>query len=113
MGSQPYQVTITQKGPGGWDIYTEGGRKLAFEWQFSAEGVAISVPTPQGWDDYCEKNDAGWAKGRRQEILERIAQEVRRKKAKTAVISYEDDWIILSFEDDWVFSLLKKLLGRG
>ena len=112
MGSQPYEIGIIDNGPGGRILYAEGERVLAFEWQFCAEGAAVSVPTPQEWDAYCEKDDAGWAVGRRMEILERVAHEVRRQKEKTAVISYRDGWIILAFEDPWVFSLLKKLFRR-
>ena len=109
---RPYEVEIIQNGPGGQLLYAEGGRVLAFNWEFCAEGAAISVPPPQEWDRCCEKDKSGWAIGRRMEILERIAQEMRRRKAKTAVISYENEWVILSFEDHWIFTPLKKFLGR-
>jgi hypothetical protein len=105
-----YKVEITQDGRCGQDIYVEDGKRLPFDWEFSAAGVTIYVPTPQEWDAYCEKYDAVWAKGRRREILERVAQEVRRQKVKSARFEILDHWVELSFEDHWIFSLFSKIV---
>lgn len=105
-----FEVEITQQGRGGTYYYVEHDAKLPFEWDFSSIGVVIYVPTPEAWDGFCQSHDAIWALGRRQEILQRVAEEVRRRKAKSAKITIEDHWIKLSFKDAWIFRLLKALL---
>ncbi len=45
----------------------------------------------------CRGRGAASAAGRRQEILERVTEEVRAQKAKTSVVSIEDNWIQLTF----------------
>lgn len=102
-----YQVEITQTGRGGWSYYIEDGKTLSFDWDFSIGSVEIYVPTPEEWDAFCEKRDAGWAKGRRLEILVRLAEEIRKQKAKSAKVSIEDHWIILSFTNAWIPSFLR------
>jgi hypothetical protein len=108
-----YEVEITQEGRGGTYYYIEQAAKLPFDWDFSSQGVSIVAPTPDEWDSYCSKYDADWAKGRRQEILQTLAEEVRRRKAKSATITIEDHWVNLSFKDSWVFSLLKSLFRKS
>jgi len=107
-----YQVQITQNGRDGVDYFIEGDSRLPFYWEFTMGGVAIEVPTLEEWDGYCDIKRAPRAKGRRQEILVKLANEVRRRKAKSAVISIEDNWIILTFEEPWIYSFLRGLFGR-
>ena len=104
-----YKVEITYEGRCGWYHYIEDGKRLSFDWEFSTVGITIFVPTPEEWDAYCEEHRAAWAKGRRQEILQRLAEEVRRRKVKSAKIKIEDQWVELIFEDAWIVTLLKKL----
>jgi hypothetical protein len=106
-----YTVEITQEGRGGWVYYLEDGVKLPFDWDFSAIGTDIYVPIPAEWDSFCNEHSSYAARGRRQEILERVAEEVRRKKAKTAKVTIDDTGISFSFEHDWLHRLLSKILG--
>src|ERR1700716_2528142 len=101
-----YSVGVTQDGRGGEVDYVEGGQRLSFEWDFTTEGLVIYVPSPEKWDQYSEENRAPWAAGRRREILTRLAEGLRDKKARGAKISIENDWIHLTFEDSWLSSLL-------
>jgi hypothetical protein len=87
-----YKVEIDQNGRGGTIRYIEDEQTLSFGWEFSMDGADIFVPTPAQWDA-----NTRWASGRRQEILERVAAEVRDQKAKSASVSIEDNWISLRF----------------
>ncbi|MBV9468503.1 MAG: hypothetical protein JOZ57_04610, partial [Abitibacteriaceae bacterium] len=75
----------------------EAGQRLNFDWEFSTVGADIMVPAPEQWDAYWEQSGAAWAKGRRQEILERVAEATRQQKAQNAAITIEDRWIVLKF----------------
>ena len=110
IAGMTFEVEITQQGRGGIYYYTEHGVKLPFEWDFSSIGITIYVPTHGAWNEFCRKNDAPWGIGRRQEILQRLGDEVRRRKAKSAQITIEDHWVQLSFKDGWIFRLLKAVL---
>jgi hypothetical protein len=88
-----YHVKIIQSGRTGWINYVEDGKLLPFGWDFSALGIEIYVPSSEEWNEYCDKHKADWAKDRRTEILERLAQEVCRQKAKKAKASINDNWI--------------------
>jgi hypothetical protein len=92
-----YRVEIDSAGRAGNVRYWEDGPPLEFWWEFTMDGAAISVPAAQDWDAYCDRTEAGWAKGRRQEILARIAEETRRQRASSAKIAFEEDWIVLRF----------------
>jgi hypothetical protein len=96
-GQMDYQVEIDSAGRAGNVYYTEDGSPLTFWWEFTMVGAAISVPAAQDWDAYCDRTGAGWAKGRRQEILARIAAETRRQRAPSAKIAFEDEWIVFKF----------------
>src|SRR5947209_1180984 len=72
-----YKVEIDQTGRGGSVSYTEDGQTLSLDWEFAVGGVDIFVPTPEEWDAYWQNRGAIWAAGRRQEILERVAEEAR------------------------------------
>ena len=72
-----YLVEEKQDGRAGWVFYIEQSR-LPLPWEIlgAGGGVGISVPTPEEWDTYCEKHKAVWAKGRREEILQRVSQSI-------------------------------------
>ncbi len=91
------KVKIQAEGRGGNVHYIENGKILPFNWEFSAVGLDIDVPTPQEWDAFCIKHIAEWAKSRRQEILEQLAEEVCEQKAKNSRICIEDHWINIIF----------------
>jgi len=92
-----YKVEIDQSGRGGRISYIEDERPLNLDWEFATDGVDVFVPTPEQWDAYWQGRDAGWAAGRRQEILERVADQVRLQKAAGAKVSIEDNWIHFAF----------------
>jgi hypothetical protein len=93
----PYRVEIEDQGRSGNVRYYEKGAPLEFWWEFTMDGAAINVPLPGRWDAWCESSGAGWARGRRAEILQRIGEETKRKRAASAEIEIQDDWIELKF----------------
>jgi hypothetical protein len=91
------RIEITQSGRGGTIYYIEGDHQLSFDWEFSISGATIFVRTPEEWENNSQSEAASWTKGRRQEILERLAEGVRQQRAQAAKISIEDHWIELTF----------------
>jgi hypothetical protein len=69
-----YNLENVKDGPGGTIFYVEGGGRLPFEWGFIQGGVSLTVPTPAQWDPFCERHGLANGKGRRDEILNRVAQ---------------------------------------
>jgi hypothetical protein len=92
-----YKVEISQSGRGGSINYTENEQALRLDWEFAMDGAYIFVPTPELWDAYWQGNNIQWAAGRRQEILERVAEEVRRQKAQSSKVTIEDDCLHFKF----------------
>jgi len=68
-----YQLEKVQDGPGGTIYYQEQGGRLPFEWGYIAGGSGVSVPPPALWDRFCERHNCPEGKGRREEILTRVA----------------------------------------
>ncbi len=106
-----YEVEVKRTGRGGWTEYREDGRGLRFNWDINTEGAEIYIPPSHEWDNFCEENGALWAKGRRQEILERLAQGYCHQRANKAKWRIEDHWIIISFEPYFIHRFLNKLFG--
>ncbi len=106
------QVEVKRTGRGGHVTYTEGGVSLRFNWDINAEGEEIYVPPVSEWDAFCEENGAGWAKGRRAEILGRVGQEYCRQRAKKATWRIESHWVIISFENYKTHRFLNWLFGN-
>jgi hypothetical protein len=92
-----YKVDISQSGRGGSINYTENEQALRLDWEFATDGAYIFVPTPEKWDAYWRSNNIHWARGRRQEILERVVEAVRDEKAQSAKVTLEDDCIHFKF----------------
>jgi hypothetical protein len=93
-----FQVEIEQAGRGGTISYREGrGKRLVFDWEFSTAGVDIFIPTVEQWEALSDQPRKSWLKGRRQEILERVVEEIIRQKAPVASAKIEDSWIELRF----------------
>ncbi len=95
--SENYQVRIEDHGRAGNVEYIERGSMLKFWWEFTMTGAAIWIPTAQEWANFCQEQRAVWAIDRRQEIVERIAEQVKEKRASSAKIKITDQWIELEF----------------
>ena len=106
-----YEVRIVRNGRGGCVYYYEDGATLPFDWDITSVGFEVYLPPSNEWDDFCEQNNATACIGRRQQIIERLIEEVRRKKAKKAKVSIDDLGISFSFESDWLHSLISRILG--
>ena len=105
-----YEVKIVREGRGGFVFYHEDGLTLPFDWDVTADGFEVYVPRPVEWDEFCRRNKAEQCIGGREQILERVTEEVRKKKAKKAKITTDDMGISFSFEGDWLHSIVKRLL---
>lgn len=92
-----YKVEIEQSGRGGRVVYSEDGGSMSFDWEFAVNGVDLFVTSPEQWDAYCQGDGRAWAVGRRQEILERVAEQVRMQKASGSVVTIEDNWMHFEF----------------
>ena len=92
-----YKVEITQSGRGGSINYLENEQALRFDWEFAIDGAYLFVPTVEQWDAYWQSNNLSWAAGRRQEILERVSEEVRQQKAHDSTVTLEDNCIHFRF----------------
>ena len=73
-----WTVQIVTKGPYGSVIYQEGSHSASFPWEFGGGNIiAIIHLTPSS--EWSEKYP--WAAGRRDEIVERMVNDVIRQKA--------------------------------
>ena len=109
MSRVEYKVKEIQDGRAGWIIYTEDGKELRFPWEMISRGIGVSVPDASEWDAYCEKRSAGWAKGRRREILERVAEGARRRYWGATTVTFEEKWLTVQHGDFWLIRWLNKL----
>ncbi len=82
-----WEVRIVEKGRFGYIDYIENGEICRCEWEFGGgDTLAILfVPAAQEWDTRYP-----WARGRRQEVLSRVATETRRQRAPLALIEWDD-----------------------
>jgi len=106
-----YKVDIKRQGRGGTVYYREGETTLPFAWDVTAVGFEVYLTPTAEWNDFCKENNAMQCIERRQQIVERLAEEVRRKKGKKAKITIDDMGISFSFEGDWLHSLVGWILG--
>lgn len=83
-----YEVDFVKEGRGGWAYYREEEATLPFDWDITSDGFEVYLPPSAEWDEFCQKHQATQCIGRRQQIIERLAEEIRRKKAKKAKIKY-------------------------
>jgi hypothetical protein len=78
-----WKVEIQNSGKSGNIFYEEGSQCFDFYWEFGgAPGIVLIIwsPEPSDWDEKIP-----WASGRRDEILNRVAQEVIRQRAPNCV----------------------------
>jgi hypothetical protein len=85
--SMTWKVSVIEAGRSGHIEYLESGHTCKCYWEFGGgDTIAIiSVPSAGEWDIKYH-----WAKGRRHEILNRIANETRKLRAPTASIEWDD-----------------------
>jgi hypothetical protein len=83
-----WKVEVSVRGRGGTIVYTERDNVAHFEWELGGGDVVaiISGPTPQDWNA-----ELPWARGRRAEILMRVADDVIRIHAPTSSAELSDD----------------------
>jgi hypothetical protein len=98
MGSENnYSVVIDNPGMRAGTLrYVEAQKELDFYWEIDGPGIVI--PSAAEWDAYCDKRNADWAKGRYREIIDRVAEEVRQKKAPSAKVQISEKYIAYIFE---------------
>jgi hypothetical protein len=87
-----YSVVVEAPGGGaGWIAYREQGESCRFAWELPAgrgASLRIAVPPAEQWD-----REVPWARGRRQQILARVAEEVIRKHCKRCRWEIDEDAI--------------------
>src|SRR3712207_6403984 len=76
--SRTYKIEYESYGRCGYAFYVEN-RRLPFEWEIIIGGIGVDIPVLEEWDAYCEKHSANWAKGRRDEIVQRLADGLIKK----------------------------------
>lgn len=106
-----HEVKIVREGRGGLAYYKEAGITLPFDWDVTSDGFEVYVPTKDEWQEFCRQNNAIQFISRREEIIDRLAEGVRIKKAKTAKVVIDDNGISFSFEGDWLHSLTRRVFG--
>jgi hypothetical protein len=88
-----WHVSIRQSGRGGEIVYTEGVHEIVLWWEFGGGDVLAIVtgPPPHTWD-----SEFPWTRGRRREILSRIAESVIQQKApgRRAEFTFGDTGIV-------------------
>jgi hypothetical protein len=108
-GSENYRVEEKQEGRSGHAYYIEQGRLPFFYEILGIKGRGLDIPSPEQWDAYCEKHEAEWAKGRRDEILERVAQALLKKWYRHGTYEIIEDRSLNIYPDP---SLLSRLLDK-
>src|SRR6267378_7717435 len=87
-----YKVEVQQEGRSGRIVYLEGGESLSFFWEYTIDGVGVAIPITDDWSAYCERAGAYWARGRREEILQNLAQALV-KRYKKGTFELTDHWL--------------------
>ena len=89
-----YRIEEKQEGRAGWVFYLEQSR-LPFPWELlgAGGGISITVPMAEAWNRYCEEHEADWAKGRREEILQRVAQSMLKQRYGIGYFTIEEQWV--------------------
>lgn len=106
-----YTVKFTSEGPCGWVYYREDDEVLPFFWQTTTVGFDIILASPAEWSAFCDEHKAVKAKQRRDEIVSRLAKEVKRKQAGRAKVSIDDTGISFSYVGNVFRAILEKVLG--
>ena len=85
-------VDIEVAGRSGSVTYREGAHAHRFDWEFGGGDVVVTiyVPSADEWDAKLP-----WAAGRRNEVLNTVAREVRWQKCGGSVVEISERWIHL------------------
>jgi hypothetical protein len=86
-------VEIETRGRDGYVYYFEGVNQVRFYWEFGGPPRIIAIITGAGPDEWDES--LPWAKGRRPEIMRRIAEAVIRQKAPGCTPEYFYDRTVI------------------
>jgi hypothetical protein len=110
MRGEQFHVKQRPVGPAGWIDYFEDDRSLAIPSEPISDGFAIRMPSDDDWKAFCEREAAEWAIDRREIIIERIIEEMK-KRYKTRDVSLDDNyWISVHFGPLFnIKALLQKL----
>jgi hypothetical protein len=86
------RVEVVSHGRSGVVHYREGANAHAFEWELGGGDVILSiyVPGPAEWDARLP-----WAAGRRAEVLQHLAQVVRRQQFPAGRAEIGERWITI------------------
>jgi hypothetical protein len=85
--ARKWRIEIVEKGPIGTICYYEDLKVASFEWEFGGDNVIAIIhggSAPEWGEKYA------WAADRRLEILERVANEAIRQKAKACTASLDE-----------------------
>jgi hypothetical protein len=89
--SAGFTVTVEGTIPGGDVVYREGEHEAHFGWDLGGRApylMFVYVPDEAAWPERLP-----WASGRREDVLERIAREVKRLKVPRARVEFAEDRI--------------------
>ena len=113
--SEDYKIESVARGREGYIFYIEKSR-LPFDWEIIIHerntGRGLTIPTSKEWDSYCERHKANWAKGRRDEIVKRIANVLAKKWGVGNYEIVEDRWLNIWFGSSFLERFLKRMLPR-
>lgn len=91
-GAPAYSVTTVGSSRGGDVVYREGEREVRFGWKdLAGRGpyvCSIYVPDEMRWPEVVP-----WAIGRREDILERVAREMKRQRCPGCRVEFGPDRI--------------------
>jgi len=91
--AQDWSVDIETRGRDGTVHYSEGPNRVRFYWEFGGAPRIVAIISgvrPGEWDE-----SVPWAKGRRVEIMHRIAEGVIRQKAPGCTAEYFEDRTVI------------------
>ena len=85
-------VTLVAHGRAGQVHYREGDHAHAFGWELGGREVVfiVYVPSAATWDA-----ELPWAAGRRADVLDTVASELRRQHCRGCEIEFGDTWVYL------------------
>lgn len=106
-----HAIKFKSEGPAGMVYYSEQDFTLPFYWERGTVGFDVYLPTSAEWLAFCDEHNAEGAKGRRDEIVARLAKGIVRQEAYCAKVSIDDSGITFSYESDWLHRIMGKILG--
>ena len=82
-----WSVEVVTRGRDGHVVYHENLCAASFYWEFGGGNViaVVHTGTASAWDEKYP-----WATGRREEVLERVIEEVIRQKAQSCIASVDE-----------------------